>query len=103
MIHTVEVKRNVATLSSDWASPPGDTILDVVQFKGWSIDEVSQRLSIDVPRVSRLIIGSEPLTDEDAARLAEVLGSTKEFWIAREAKYRAALGRLSSSVFDLTN
>lgn len=84
-------------MSSDWASPPGDTILDVVQFNGWSIDEVSQRLSIDVPRVSRLIIGSEPLTDEDAARLAEVLGSTKEFWIAREAKYRAALGGLSSS------
>jgi HTH-type transcriptional regulator/antitoxin HigA len=80
----------------DWASPPGDTLLDALDERGWSQAELAQRLGVTPKHVSELVRGKAPLSAPLAGALARVIGSTPEFWLTREALYRAALERQES-------
>jgi len=80
----------------DWASPPGDTIADLLEERGWSQQELAQRLDYSEKHVSQLINGKVPLTEEAAARLASVLGAPVGFWLKREAQYREQLAELAA-------
>ena len=33
---------------SDWISPPGDTILDIAEERGWTIEQLSQQLNYTI-------------------------------------------------------
>src|SRR5439155_10391522 len=76
-----------APYAPDWVSPPGDTILDIIEERGWSQTELATRLGYSEKHVSQLVNGKVPLSDETAMRLERVLGSNAGFWLAREAKY----------------
>lgn len=80
----------------DWASPPGDTIVDTINERGWTQVQVANQLGISRKHLNRLIRGEVALTDEMAIRLANVIGSTEQFWLRREARYRQQLARLSA-------
>lgn len=80
----------------DWASPPGDTIIDLLQERGWNQIELSKRLGFSTKQLNRLIKGEVPISDEAALRLERVLGSTANFWLNREARYREHLARLNA-------
>ena len=80
----------------DWASPPGDTIADTINERGWTQVQLANRLGISKKHLNRLIQGKVALTDEMAFRLATVLGSTEQFWLRREAQYRQQLARLTA-------
>ncbi len=86
----------VTTLSftSDWVSPPGDTIADILEEKDWTQVEFAERLQNTTKFVSQLINGKAPITEDTAVRLARVLGSTEKFWLNREADYRAQLAQI---------
>jgi HTH-type transcriptional regulator/antitoxin HigA len=79
--------------SSAWISPPGDTIVDLLDERGWSKKELAARLDCTPKHVSELLKGDAPIHGELASKLSMVLGSTSEFWLQREASYRAALLR----------
>lgn len=81
----------------DWASPPGDTIADLLEERGWSQTELSDRLGYTTKHVSLLINGKAPVTDDTALRLERVLGGPTGFWLAREAEYRAQRARLDAA------
>ena len=81
--------------SPDWVSPPGDTILDLMEERDWSQVELARRLGFSTKHLNQLIKGKTSLTDDTALRLERVLGSTANFWLNREAKYRERLARLS--------
>lgn len=85
-----------APYQPDWVSPPGDTILDLIEDKGWSQNELADRLGYSVKHVSQLINGKVPLTDDAAMRLERVLGSSAGFWLAREAKFREHCARIEA-------
>ncbi|WP_207280939.1 helix-turn-helix domain-containing protein [Thiocystis violacea] len=59
----------------------------------WTLAELAERTGFTVQQVNELITGRTPITVETAAGLDRVLGGTVEFWLAREARYRAALVR----------
>jgi HTH-type transcriptional regulator/antitoxin HigA len=82
-----------APFSPDWVSPPGDTILDLIEEKGWTQAELSVRLGYSPKHVNQLIKGKVPLSEEAAIKLELVLGSTVGFWLSREAKYRERMAR----------
>lgn len=82
------------TFNPDWASPPGDTIADTINERGWTQVQLAERLGISKKHLNRLIRGKVGLTDEMAFRLATVLGSTEQFWLRREAQYRQQIARL---------
>ena len=78
-------------VASDWISPPGDTILDIAEERGWTIEQLSQQLNYTIEYTNQLI-GGEALIDKDVAtRLEQVLGSTSSFWLNREFQYRMLL------------
>ena len=53
-----------ASFAPDWASPPGDTILDMVEERGWTQAELAARLGFSHKHVNQVIKGKAPLTEE---------------------------------------
>ncbi len=92
---------NVA-FSPDWVSPPGDTICDAAEERGWTQAELALRLGYTEKHMSQLINGKVPLSMDAAMRLERVLGSTVDFWLAREAKYQHHKARLEAAARHAT-
>ena len=73
--------------------PPGDTIMDILEEKNWTQSEFARRTGYTIKHVNQLIQGKASITKDTALRLERVLGSSAEFWLSREAKYRQAIAR----------
>jgi len=82
-----------ATFSPDWISTPGDTMLDLLEERGWKQTEFAERIGFTTKHVSQMINGKTAITEDAAIRLERVLGSTARFWMNRESQYREALAR----------
>lgn len=78
----------------DWVSPPGDTILDLLEERDWTQGQLSERMGYTTKHISQLINGKAPINEETALKLERVLGSTAGFWLNREAQYRAQLAKI---------
>lgn len=85
------------TFEPNWASPPGATVLDLLQERQVPVKELAHRAHKDVLSVSRLIYGVEPLSADWAECLSGMLGASPAFWLRREEMYRADLRRLCES------
>ncbi|MCY4343772.1 MAG: helix-turn-helix domain-containing protein [Gammaproteobacteria bacterium] len=79
--------------SPDWISPPGDTILDLIEEKNWTQMELARRMGYSPKHVNRLVKGKVALTEDTAILLERVLGAGAQFWLAREARYRERIAR----------
>ncbi|MGJ7503679.1 ImmA/IrrE family metallo-endopeptidase [Variovorax sp. ZT5P49] len=82
------------TFEPKWTSPPGATVLDLLQERSLPVSELAQVVEKDVQSVSRLLFGVEPLTADWADCLSRALGASPSFWLRREELYRADLRRL---------
>ena len=76
---------------SDWASPPGDTITDLLEERDWSLEFLAEKLNLTEEQARDLLVGKLAITPELALQLEQVLGSTAAFWLNREAQYRAKI------------
>lgn len=85
-----------ASFAPDWASPPGESILDLAEERGWTQVELARRLGYTEKHISQLINGKVALTVDAAQRLERVLGSTLDFWLALEANYRKHTARIEA-------
>ncbi len=83
----------VQAFAPDWISPPGETIDDLLDERHWTQAELAERAGFTRKHVNDLIKGRATITAETAGRLDRVLGGTSQFWLTREAQYRAALER----------
>lgn len=72
-------------------SPPGDTIVNILEQRELSIEEFAQRVGLSEARAQQLIDGRRAIDRDLARRLAATLGATERFWIAREHDYRAVV------------
>lgn len=86
-----------APFAPDWALPPGESILDLAQERGWTQAELAQRLGYSEKHISQLINGKVPVSVDAAQRLERVLGSTMDFWLALETNYRKHKARLEAA------
>ncbi len=84
------------TFQSDWISPPGDTIKDLIEERDWCQVELAKRLGYSTKHLNQLIKGKASVTEDTALRLERVLGSTAKFWLNREANYRERWARLEA-------
>lgn len=81
-------------------SPIGDTILDCIEEHfdlepDWpKIPWLAWLMGWTETYATALCSGNIPLTEEHAAALSSKLGSTKEFWLARDINYRTELEKL---------
>ena len=77
-----------------WASAPGETILDVLKDRTWTVDELAQRLGLNRNDMDGLIQGRLPITIGLARQLERTLGASLAFWMARDRDYRQDTARL---------
>ncbi len=81
----------------DYASPPGDTLLEVLESRGISQAELAQRMGKTTKHINRIVKGKSAITPETALELEHVLGISATFWNNRERQYREILARLSET------
>jgi len=93
---------STASFSPDWVSPPGDTILDILEERDWSQQKLADRLGFSPKHVNQLIRGKVSLTEEAAIRLQNVLGASVGFWLTREAQYRERMAMLEAAARNAT-
>jgi plasmid maintenance system antidote protein VapI len=73
----------------DYASPPGETIMDLLEETGGdTIDWLASALNLPLPVINALVEG-ELIIDEDLAeKLSTLFDVSADFWIRRELNYR---------------
>lgn len=81
-------KRIMNTYSPDWISPPGDTIKDLLEEKGYELNKIAHDLNLTFEDMNKLIKGRLHIDELLGNKLAIYLGSTKQFWMCREKNYR---------------
>lgn len=81
----------LADFAPDWIVTPGDTIADLLEERGWTQVELASRTGYDKKHIFQLLRGEAPITQETAAKLEKVLGSTARFWIGLDTQYRQQL------------
>ena len=88
-----------APFAPDWASPPGDTLADLIEEREWTPAELAERMGYSAKHVNHLVQGNAALTEDAALRLETVLGASADFWLTREARYRVRVARLKAARF----
>ena len=91
-----------AAFAPDWVSPPGETILDLIEERGWTQQALAERLGFSLKHVNQLIKGKVSLSEDAAVRLERVLGASVGFWLTREAQYREHAARLDAASQNAT-
>ena len=76
------------TFNPDWASPPGDTIADILEAQALSEEWLADQLGLSLDETNLLICGKLPIDWNLAFNLEIALGSTATFWMNREVLYR---------------
>lgn len=80
----------------DWYSPPGDTIIDILQEREWTYSQLAEYMGFTVEEVKRLVRGAIPITRQIAIKLKDVLGTSTQFWLDRESQYRDQKERIDT-------
>ncbi len=68
--------------------PPGDTLLETIEAMGMSQAELAVRMGVTEKRVSALMTGKSPISEDTALRLERVLGVDAAFRRNLEHLYR---------------
>lgn len=81
----------LAEFAPDWIATPGEIIADLLEERGWSQADLANRTDFTKKHIFQLLRGEAPITQETAAKLEKVLGSTARFWIGLDTQYRQQL------------
>lgn len=90
---TSQPRQPIDDFRLDWTSPPGETISDLLEERGWSQISFAERMGYTEKHISLLINGRAPLTEETAFKLEKVTEIPAGFWLMREVHFREAIGR----------
>lgn len=77
----------------DAVSPPGNTLLEILEDKGMSQAELAERTGRPKKTINEIIKGKVAITSETAIQFERVLGTPASFWNNREQIYRDWLAR----------
>jgi HTH-type transcriptional regulator/antitoxin HigA len=78
-------------------TPPGATLRDLLEERGWKQRELAHRLGRPAQAVNEILAGKKEITEDTALELERVLEVPAHFWLAREARYREYLARRRSA------
>lgn len=81
------------TQIEDFATAPGETLLDSIEALGMSQVDLATRTGLDKKTINLIIKGTEPITHKTALALEKVLRVPAHFWLNLEANYREHLAR----------
>ncbi|MGB0385633.1 MAG: helix-turn-helix transcriptional regulator, partial [Ardenticatenaceae bacterium] len=76
-----------------YVTPPGETVLDGIEYYGMSYAEVASAIGTTTQVAHDLVKGKAPLTPEIAEGLEKLFALPARFWNKRERRYRESLAR----------
>ena len=88
------------TFEPNWASPPGDTIADVLRDRNISEASFARQLHCSEVEAQALLNGSTPITLAIARDLTQLLGASVEYWMSRDFQYREGRDRIQKDWLD---
>jgi len=77
----------------DDVSPPGETLLEVLESRGMSQSELADRTGRPTKTINEIIKGKAAITPETAIQFELALGVPATFWNKRERDYREFLAK----------
>jgi addiction module HigA family antidote len=77
----------------DQVSPPGETLLEVLDERGITQAELAERTGRPRKTINEIVKGKAAITPETALQLERALGVPASFWNNRESRYREFLAR----------
>jgi len=77
----------------DSVSPPGETLAELLEERGITQAQLSKQMGRPRKTINEILHGKAELTSETALQLEHVLHVPADFWVRREADYRAHLAR----------
>lgn len=78
----------------DYAVPPGETVLEVLEELGMSQAELAERIGRPKKTVNEIVRGKAAITPETALQLERAFRIPASFWNNLQRNYEAALARL---------
>jgi addiction module HigA family antidote len=73
----------------DWFTPPGETLLEVIEFKGISQKDLADRTGVTPKHINKIITGEAAITPEMAILLERATGTSAITWNRLEANFQA--------------
>jgi HTH-type transcriptional regulator/antitoxin HigA len=86
--------KNATPYTPDEVSPPGETLVEVLEMRRMSQAELADRTGRPKKTINEIIKGKAAITPETALQFELVLGIPAAFWMNREQQYREALARV---------
>lgn len=77
----------------DVVSPPGETLLEMLEERGMSQADLADRTGRPKKTINEIVKGKATITPATALQLERVLGVPASFWNDREQHYRESLAR----------
>ncbi len=77
----------------DYASPPGETIQEMLTTVGMTQSDLAKRMGRPVEQVNRLIRGHIAIEPKTALQLERTLGMSASFWLSLDAFYQEQRAR----------
>lgn len=94
---------NNENFNPNWTSPPGHTILGVLDRKDIPIDDFIAQMEMETSLVRDLIDGKAKISRSIADKLSYVLGTSSNFWINRDEQYWKDLQRIQKEDSEAEN
>lgn len=86
---------NIQPFRPNWASSPGDTILDILNERQISRADFENLTCLSPSDTDDLLNGRTTITISLARRITAVLGASVSFWMSRDIQYRQDTKRLA--------
>ena len=81
----------------DVAIPPGEVLAEELEVRGLTQSRLAHLMHRPLQAVNEIVRGRKRITGKTALELAEVLGTSPEFWMRLEADYELNKARLALS------
>lgn len=75
----------------DWFSKPGDSLLQAMERRNVTLDEIAPKISGGEELLRNIFDGSAAIDTEVASELVEYIGGTVHYWLKRQTNYESAL------------
>ena len=81
--------------SPDYAVPPGETLLDVLDERGMTQAELARRTDLSAKHINQIVKGHAPISNDVALRIERVTGVPARIWLNLESGYQERRARLA--------
>lgn len=78
------------------AVPPGETIKELIEEEGILEAYLANKLGLSLDEIYDVLDGTNPITQQIADKLEEVLSPPSGFWMKLEEKYTSNIAKLNA-------